>query len=178
MLVYILYGILLLIIVAFVTNEFYAQKLKASPMPTLPWVRREIIRALKDEVGNREDLLLYELGSGWGGLAVLIARAFPKVTVHGFEISPVPFVLSKLRQRKNLRFYNRDVFTLDLSGVDVIAVYLTPWHLERLVPKMKAEMKAGSLIVASGFALPDMEPEKTVFVKGALEKAIYVYRIK
>lgn len=175
---FILYGILLLLIISAVISEFYAQKLKASPMPTLPWVRREIVRALKAELGEGGDgVLLYELGSGWGGLADLIAKGLPKATVHGFEISPVPYLVSKLKCRKNLRFYKRDVLKMDLSAADVIVVYLTPWHLKQLVPKMRAEMKKGTLVVASGFALPDMEPQKTIFVKGALEKAIYVYRV-
>lgn len=163
------------IIIALV-NEYYSHKLKVVPMPTLPWVRAEIVSLLQQET-IKEDAVIYELGSGWGGLAYHIAKAFPRARVYGFELSPFPFLASWLwRRRQNLTFKRQDVLQLDMGVADVIVVYLMPELLALLRPHFEAQLKSGALIVASGFAIEGWTPDATIPLPRGLEKEIYIYR--
>lgn len=165
----------LAILIALV-NEFYAHKLKVVPMPTLPWVTRDIIAALK-QYKIKEGAVIYELGSGWGGLAYHIAKAFPKTHVFGFELSPFPFLSSCLfRRRANLKFKRQDILHLDFSGVDILVFYLMPAVIEALKPQMESHLKTGALVVASGFEVPGWQAEHVMEMSKGLEKTIYIYK--
>ncbi len=54
-----------------------------------------------------------------------------------------------------------DIFKVDLSQADVIAVYLLPKQLELLIPQLK-KLKPGSRIVSHQFEIPGIEPDKTI----------------
>lgn len=173
----ILFSILMIIAISGVLlNEFYAHKLKVSAMPTLPWTRGTILDLI-EEYKPREDMVVYELGSGWGGMAKRIARRFPAAQVLGVELSPFPYLISKLNLRRNLRFKRANVLDIDLADADILALYLTPNILGQLKPKFEAELKAGSVIIACGFEVPGWSAIKKAPMKGALEKEIFVYRV-
>jgi SAM-dependent methyltransferase len=92
---------------------------------------------------------VYDLGSGNGKL-ILLAKHEGAVAV-GFEINPLLVVLSNLR---GARTYWKNFWHADISGADIIFVYLLPWRMERLAQKLKAECKPGALIVSNSFIFP------------------------
>ena len=48
----------------------------------------------------------------------------------------------------------------------MIAVYLLPEQLEKLIPQLK-KLKPGSRIVSHQFQIPGVKPDKTIEVKSA-----------
>lgn len=164
-----------------VVNEFYAHKLKVSAVPTLPWVRKQMLILLQDNIDLKDGDVIYELGSGWGGLAFVIAKQYPNCQVKAVELSPVPYYMSKFKQAfsglKNLDIKRQDFFDLDLKDAKAIAVYLSPYHLDRLEEKFNEELAKGVVIVANGFPLNTTKPLQTVTTKAALEKSVYLYRV-
>lgn len=169
--------VLLLVIIAALVNEYYAHKLKVVPMPTLPWVQTQILEALKAEVPSPAPLI-YELGSGWGGLAYALARQFPEGRVIGYELSPVPFLISFfLRKRPNLKFSRKDVLTQSYHDADIVVFYLMPHLIERLKPLLMEQLPPGTLVVASGFPIKGWAPKHTIPLKKGLERSLYVYRV-
>lgn len=160
---------------------FYnTKKLKVPPIPTLPWVKQKIIKALSMNFPDKEQKLnIAELGSGWGGLAVSIKKKFPNAVVTGYELSALPYYFSKIRQIfhfQRLRFIRADIFILNLEGYDAIAMYLTPWHLEKLKPQFE-KMKPGSILVANGFSIKDWTPVETLYTGVIVKIPIYIYKI-
>lgn len=157
------------------TCLYYDHKLKIPPAPTLPWVKRKILKALKKHL-KKEKVFIAELGSGWGGLSAAMARNFPKAGIQGFELSPFPYWFSKLRERRNLRFTRSDIFDQDLSEFDAVVYYLSPVVAERLSAKLKEELKPGTLIVSNAFQLPGFEPVEVLETNIGVKINIYIYR--
>lgn len=155
---------------------YYDHKLKIPPAPTLPWVRRRILQALKTHL-EKQDARIAELGSGWGGLSLAIARTFPQARVEGFELSPFPYWFSKLVRRKNLRFKRADIFDVDLSGYDAVVYYLSPVIAERLATKFKTELKPGTLIVSNAFPLPGFTAIDSAETNIGIKIRVFVYRV-
>ena len=62
----------------------------SSPMPTSPRVRRTMMAVLPERLPGAPNAQIYELGSGWGGMAFALARRYPRHLVTGLEISPLP----------------------------------------------------------------------------------------
>jgi len=157
--------ILLLAIAAVIINEIWQRKMKVAPAPTLPWVKRAMIKLLSGRLERNGSYKIAELGSGWGGLSFALAKHFPKSSVTGYDLSPVPYRFSRLRQmlsRKDVRFECRDFLDLDLEEFDIIVCYLYPGIMPALQDKFDKELKDGALVISNAFALPDWTPvEKT-----------------
>jgi hypothetical protein len=60
-----------------------------------------------------------------------------------------------------VRIEHEDLFKVDLSGADVIAVFLPPPLLERLRPQFE-KLKPGARIVSHQFAIPGIKPGQTL----------------
>lgn len=168
--------IIALAIIVAITNEIYAHKLKVVPMASMPWVSKQIANAAKTHKSDAK--VIYELGSGWGGLAHKLAKSFPAARVTGYELSPWPYITSKLFKRaSNLQFYRQDIFTRNYHDADIIAFYLMPATIKELVTKLKTECRAGTLIIASGFPADGLTLVDTIAMNKGLEKHIYIYQI-
>ena len=59
---------------------------------------------------------------------------------------------------------HKDIFTLDLSGADVVTVFLYPRLMERLIPQLD-KLKPGSRILSHQFEMPGVTPDKTFIVE-------------
>ena len=168
-----------------ISLEYYYTKTKVSAVSSLPWMRRAVVKVMRDMLHNhRSDssLKIYELGSGWGPLAIDAARAFPKAKVVGLEFSPIPLWFSILRGKlfghKHLSFKKADFFEEDLRDADVIVLYMLESILEKLAPKFKEELKPGAIIISNTFEIKDWKP---IHVETVMEKVIklnvYVYQV-
>lgn len=112
----------------------------------------DVISLLR-EADVPEDALIYELGSGWGALAVALARAFPHARVRGIEISPFPYLVSRLRALRypNIQIEWGNFGRCDLSGADAITCYLMPGKMPHVARLLDASVRAGTLVVALEF---------------------------
>ena len=88
-------------------------------------VARKAMLALSCETGNGP---IYELGSGWGNVLIALAKQFPNRQIVGYEISFLPWLISKLLIKilglKNVHVYRKNFLNADLSEASVIVCYL------------------------------------------------------
>ena len=92
---------------------------------------------------------VYDLGSGDGRIVIAAAKTYGGQAV-GVEIDPELIKLSQQRVQESklaelVTIRHEDMFQVDLSQADVVAVFLFPRLLERLKPQF-AKMKPGSRI--------------------------------
>jgi hypothetical protein len=75
-----------------------------------------------------------------------------------------------------VRFVNQDLFDADLSEATVVAVFLLPRLLDRLLPKLRRELRPGARIVSNQYHFGDeWPPDKTRDVGGL---TIYLWTIR
>lgn len=134
---------------------FYTVRTGVPPMPSAPACRAAMLDALPDGFSGT----LYELGSGWGHLAFAAARRFPSARIVGYELSPLPWAVSRLRhvvdRRPNLALHRRDFFAAPIGEADAVLCYLCPRPMRRLRDKLERELAPGTLVVCNTFAVPD-----------------------
>lgn len=174
---YLLNGLLLLAIASII---FYGIRLGITPMPS----SRKAIATFIDLIPDNTDGKIVDLGSGWGSLAYPISKQFPEAEVFGYELSPIPWLYSRLKglfvPRPNLTLHRKSVFDADLTDVDVVVVYLHPAAMRKLGPKFERELRPGTLVLSNTFAVPTWKPIQTVHLgKSWLSTSndIYVYRV-
>ncbi len=125
---------------------------------------------------------IIEAGSGWGGLAIALARRIPGAQVVGYENSPLPFLCSALRARITgcpwVQFRFSDYRKIDLAEADIIVAYLFPQgmsDLARLLTSASAKSRPPTLI-SNTFALPGIQPKRRLQSGDASLSTVYVYR--
>ncbi len=171
--------LLLLSLLLFIIGSigFYTLKLGISPMPTLPNVRSLMMGLLPQDV----DGVIYDLGSGWGSLVFSLADQYPKNRVIGFELSPVPWAVSKLRwifsPHSHLNIYREDFFRADFKDAGLIVCYLYPGAMTKLKTKLEAELKPGTLVLSHYFAIPGWKPLQEITAKDSHRSPVFLYRI-
>lgn len=119
-----------------------------SPMPTTRRVREVMLGLVPDGDGE-----LHELGAGWGGLSLALARRAPKRRVVAWELSWVPFMVTALRARasglRNLEVRRANFFTGDLSKAEVLVCYLFTGGMAALDEKLRRERAGAALVIVT-----------------------------
>jgi len=151
------------------------------PTPTSPAVRRAVLELLPARLPGGEAAPIIELGAGWGGLSLALAKRYPDRAVIGLEISPLPWLVSRLRlvfqPRPNLRLRFGDFRKCELSGNGLVVCYLSANLLAELRGKLEAELPAGALVVSSTFAIPDWQPVDRVTARDLYKSPVYLYEV-
>ena len=120
--------------------------------PSHVFERQQALELLR-QIDLSERAKIYELGSGWGGLAFAVSRIYPNATIVGLEVSPVPFLVSWLM---SLRFSNvsiryGDFFKQDLHDADAVLNFLMQRPMPRLAKKLDRELRSGTPVLNIGF---------------------------
>lgn len=169
-------GLALLAVVCLAGASIVWQSLSVgiSPMPSSARARDALLELVP--VGQTGPV--HELGAGWGTLAVPLARRLPTAHVIAWETSLVPFAVLWLRARKlpNLEVRRADFFTADFATAQVVVCYLFTGAMERLSPRLRAELPPGALVVSHTFALRGWEPELTRRLDDLYRTPVYRYR--
>lgn len=132
----------------------------------------EVARLLPE----RPDLEIIDLGSGLGGMLSGLARKRSDLRLHGIEMAPLNWLVSRLRLWRRARIRLGSVWQQDLSGFDVVYAYLSPAPMPRLWQKVLAEMKPGSLFISNSFAIPGVEPDATVELHDLNHSRLLIWR--
>lgn len=127
-------------------------------VPTLKTQRRQALKML----GLKKNQLLVELGAGDGIMLVEAGRLGIKAT--GYELNPVLVLIGKvrLRQYKDVNIKWSNFWKADISEADGVYVFLITRFMPKLERKLQSEGKPGLRIVSYTFALPNMEPKKSM----------------
>lgn len=119
-----------------------------SPMPTTPKVREVMLALIPDTDGE-----LHELGAGWGGLSLALARQNRRRRVVAWEASPLPFLVTALRARasglRNLEVRRANFLSADLSTATVLVCYLFTGGMRALDEKLRRERPGASLVIVT-----------------------------
>jgi Methyltransferase small domain len=155
----------------------WAIKNGIGPMPTLPKQKRCLIQSLPTDMQGK----VFDLGSGWGTLAIALAKKLPDCQVTGYENSPVPYSFSRMLQLilryPNLQFYRRDVLQIPLHDASVIVCYLYPGAMKNLKPKLEKELKNGTFVITNTFAVPGWKPRNVIEADDIYRSKIYTYQL-
>jgi precorrin-6B methylase 2 len=156
-----------------------------SPMPSSAKVRF----AVAGEINRlSRGGTIVEAGSGWGTLALYLARHCPGWKLVGIENSPVPLWISRFFLRcllavngislDSISFINGNIYTYPYAEVDVIVCYLYPGAMKRLSEIANNRLSPGTRIISVCFALPGWEPERIVTCGDLYRTKVYVYGVE
>ena len=152
---------LALVVLAVVLLFAYTLRTGISPVPTSPRVKAVMLASLPPHL----DGPIHELGAGWGTLAFALARRYPALPVVAHELSPVPwlFLLARkaIQRAPNLTIRRADFLEADLRAAALVTCYLYPGGMERLRPKLEAELRPGAILLSNCFAMPGWAPTAT-----------------
>lgn len=124
--------------------------------------------------------VVYDLGCGDGRIPIAAAQ---KYGARGIGIDIDPARIAEARENAKaagvtdkVTFLEQDLFTSDFKEATVVTLYLLPSLNQKLMPKLKAELKPGTRIVSHAFDMgPEWPPEEKREVEG---KTIYFWTIK
>jgi hypothetical protein len=135
-------------------------------MPSPPHVVDAMLKLAEVRPGE----VVFDLGSGDGRICIAAAKEYG-AWAFGYEIQDALVKESLENVKKNkvehlVTIERRDIFKLDLSGADVITIWLLPLLNAKLIPQLE-KMKPGSRIVSFDFDMcgiikPDKEIEVDV----------------
>lgn len=141
-------------------------------------ISRKGKKALFKNLPNRKRGKIYELGSGWGGMAFSLAKQYPHLRVEAYELSFIPWLWSEIRKFfckcPNLSFFRKDFFLIQLEEDSLIVCYLFPRAMVCLEEKIES-MSLTSL-VSFAFSMPRSFPEKVIEVGDLFSSRIYFYK--
>lgn len=144
----------------------------------VPWVPtreariRRALQLAQLQPGER----LYDLGAGDGRVLLVAAREFGAQAL-GIEIGPVQCALGWLRlwlggSKPRARMRCGNFYHADVSGADVVFVYLTSAQTSRLQEKLARELQPGARVVSVAADFPDWQPEAV-----DRETLLFLYRM-
>lgn len=142
--------------------------------PSTPAVRDAVAGLLP-----AHSLRFVDVGSGFGGLVIDLARRRPDSACSGIEFAPLPWLCSVVRARlsgSRAHFLCDDYAHLDLSQFDVVFAYLSPAAMPALWCKAQAEMRPGSLLLSYEFEISDV-PAQLALQPGVGSAMLYGWRM-
>ena len=155
----------------------YTLRFGISPMPSSSDVRKELLNFLPPLDSGP----IYELGSGFGTLAIPLAQQYPNLQIKGFEVSPVPYWIARVRARylglDNLQFVRKDFLSTDLSQAQLLVSYLYPEGMKKIAEKLLIKQRPKQYFLSHTFALPGYEPLKSGRASDLYRSPIYLYEI-
>lgn len=145
-----------------------AAKSRAGPRSIFVPTPHDVVEKMLELAVVKKGDLVYDLGSGDGRIVIAAAKKY-RCSAQGFEIDRELIERSianaeKAGVAKLVTFHRRDIFTLDLAESDVVAMYLLPKQMERLIPQFQ-KLKPGSRIVSHQFEIPGFKPDKTLTIE-------------
>jgi outer membrane protein assembly factor BamB len=124
-----------------------------------------IVEKMLELAAVKQTDVVFDLGSGDGRIVTTAAKKYGSRAV-GYELDKELAILSQKKAQeagveKLVTIENKDLFAADLSGADVVAVFLLPQQLEKLLPQLE-KMKPGSRLISHQFEIPGGSSDRTV----------------
>ena len=122
-----------------------------------------------------------DLGCGDGRILVAAAGKY-KAKAVGVEISPKLVAEAKARIAKEgltdqVQVLEGDLLQADLTGADVVTIYLAPEVNTQLRPRLERFLKPGARVVSHDFPVPGWKPTRVDKTEGRQGHSIYLYEM-
>jgi precorrin-6B methylase 2 len=122
--------------------------------------KMDLIRNILKKAGVKKGKKFYELGSG-DGRVVLEAAKLGAESI-GIEQSLLRVLYSRFLALKNnlsnAKFIHGNIFEVNYSHGDIIYIFLLPVGIKKLEPKLKSELKKGSVIITQRYHFENIKP--------------------
>lgn len=130
--------------------------------------------------GLKKNDIFLDLGSGNGQALILANKKFGARAI-GFEVSPFPYLLSKIRTlgNKNIKVYFGDFRKAEkiLASADVVYVYLLNSVLDKIEDWLFDSISPKTRIVSLAFKFNNHQPIKSISTTNLGRKTkIFLYR--
>jgi predicted O-methyltransferase YrrM len=124
---------------------------------------------------------VFDLGSGDGRVLIAAVEKY-KAKAVGVEISPRLVAQAKANIQKEglgdqARVIEGDVLAADLSGADVVFIYLATPLNEKLRPRFERFLKAGARVISHDYSVPGWKPARTERTDDRHAHLIFVYEM-
>jgi len=124
-----------------------------------------------------------DLGCGDGRFLITAAKQYG-CRATGYELDPKLVAKGRAQAREQkldtlVRIEERDIFTVDVSEVTVMMLFLLPDMNAKLIPQLQ-KMAPGSRVLAHEFDIPGIQPDQEltwVSKQDNSEHLIYIYSI-
>ena len=150
----------------------------AGPYVPTPWV---IVDEILTLAGVGPSDFVVDLGSGDGRLVLTAVTRYKARGGFGVDIEAPLVADANERARRDgvaekVKFYVRDLFDTNVGEASVVTLYLLQSLNEKLMPKLRRELKPGSRVVSQTFSMGSAwPPEQTLMVEG---RNVYLWTIK
>jgi SAM-dependent methyltransferase len=154
------------------------------PFVPTPW---PIVDEMLKLVEIRPSDVVYDLGSGDGRFVIAAAKRHGARGV-GIELNGDLVVYSRVQAERDgvadrVKFVEGDVLKESFREASVVTMYLLPRLVVQLVPRLRAELAAGTRIVAHDYPLEPWRPDKTLIfdvpekvnINGMTETKLFYY---
>jgi hypothetical protein len=141
--------------------------------------KSSLLPCILEQLPARDGLSFIDIGSGFGGVSVSLARLRPQQSFFGVEVAPFPWLVSWFRAKwagPRVSFYLKDYLQLDFAEFDAVFAYLSPAAMPGLWEKVRAEMRPGTQFMSYEFKVPGVEADLTI-KSNANDPVLYVWRI-
>lgn len=169
-----LHGVAFVLLALFVPAVATAAAVLEVPTPYLPSTQSNVDEMLRLAAVRPNDVV-YDLGSGDGRVVISAARDWGARGV-GVELDPKLVAESRELARRDgvesrVSFREDDVLKAPIADATVVTMYLLTPLVNRLQPRLLAELKPGTRIVAHDYGFADWKPDRHVHVS----KNFYLY---
>ena len=149
----------------FVALAAQAPAQELSKLPYVPTPQIVVDEMLKLANVTAKDFVV-DLGSGDGRMIISAAKTF-KASGLGVDIDAKLVELSNKEAKAQgvgdrVKFIEQDMFKADLSKATVVTLYVLPDFMEKLRPKLIAEMKPGTRIVAHDYYMSEWQSDRHI----------------
>jgi trans-aconitate methyltransferase len=123
---------------------------------------------------------IYDAGSGWGNLAIKLAKRFPDCKIIGIENSPIPYAASKILSRflrlEHLHFIRANFLNVPMQDASLLVCYLYPGGMKKIKTKL-LELQPGTPVISNTFSIPGWEPLEIIQTQDLYRSPIYLYKV-
>lgn len=136
------------------------------PFVTTP---QDVVQHMLAMAATTSKDFVIDLGSGDGRIVISAAKEIGARGV-GIELDADLVARSRENARRagvadRAEFVQGDVLREDISKASVVTVYLLPWLMEKLQPRLLGELRPGTRIVSHAFTMPGWKPDRVDTVK-------------
>lgn len=126
---------------------------------------QDVVAKMLEMAGVQKQDVVYDLGSGDGRIVIAAAKTYGAKAIgveldrHLVEQSQDNIKQAALSELVRIEY--SDIFKQDLSQADVVALYLPPNLMDRLLPQLE-KLRPGARIVSHFFKFTDIAPDKSM----------------